>query len=152
VGGNTFSSKFSSASGTTSGGGTNTSNGPSGLGGTTSSSGKSSGGRKSSKAPHTLKERIIHLLAVKPQRRCDIINRLKKETKRGETAMSKTDSLLQEVADVQGDMYHLKQSLFSELRVDDWPFYSDAERQLVKRRHGGGSGGGGDNFSDYMKV
>ena len=62
------------------------------------------------------RERIIHLLAVKPQRRSDIISRLKKgiyvhssgdglsnsppitpETKRGETAMTKTDSLLQEV-------------------------------------------------------
>ena len=72
------------------------------------------------------------------------------ETKRGETAMSKTDSLLQEVcvfarfvaveivsvtmvtilvrctcivvlpmqvADIQGEMYCLKQSLYTELRV-----------------------------------
>jgi hypothetical protein len=61
-----FSSKFAAASGLSAG--------------TTGNSGKSSVGRKSSKTPHTLRERIIHLLAVKPQRRTDIINRLKKGT------------------------------------------------------------------------
>lgn len=155
----TFSSKFSAASGGSSSGNSGPFANGSGSGGSGVATGNSGShgnkgpGRKSTKAPHTLRERIIHLLAVKPQKRTDVINRLKKETKRGETAMTKTDSLLQEVADLQGDMFHLKQSLYSELRVDDWPFYSDAERQLVKRKHGSGSGGGvaGDIFSDMLK-
>lgn len=87
----------------------------------------------SARSPRTLKERILHLLALKPQKRPDIVARLKKDTKRSESTMTNLDGILQEVADLQSGMYTLKDSLYSTLQVDDWPFYSEAERQLIKR-------------------
>ncbi|KAL5482144.1 hypothetical protein EMCRGX_G022433 [Ephydatia muelleri] len=81
------------------------------------------------------RERITYLLAIKPLRRADIVSRLKKDTKRSESAMSNLDSILAEVSDGSNPdgYFRLKSSLFAELQIDDWPFYSEAEKQLVRR-------------------
>ena len=55
------------------------------------------------------------------------------ETKRSETNMSKLDDILAEVSELVQGAYKLKASLFSSIQVKDWKFYSEPERQLLKR-------------------
>jgi hypothetical protein len=56
-------------------------------------------------------------------------------TKRGESSLTNLDAVLNEVSDLHdGSAYHLKPSLYAELDVDSWPFYSEPERGLVKRK------------------
>ncbi|XP_019852362.1 PREDICTED: RNA polymerase II elongation factor ELL2-like isoform X2 [Amphimedon queenslandica] len=89
----------------------------------------------SSRAPRTLRERIMYLLAIKSMKRTDILAKLKKATKRGENSLTNFESVLNEVSELHdGSVHHLKSSLYSELDVDNWPFYSEAERTLVKRK------------------
>lgn len=49
--------------------------------------------------------------------------------------MSNLDSILAEVSDgaTQDGYCRLKSNLFADLQVDDWPFYSETEKQLVRR-------------------
>ena len=55
------------------------------------------------------------------------------ETKRSETNMSKLDDILGEVGELVQGAYKLRAALMSSVHVKDWPFYSDMERQLLKR-------------------
>ena len=55
------------------------------------------------------------------------------ETKRSETNMSKLDDILSEVGELVQGAYKLKTSLLSSVQVKEWPFYSEPERQLLKR-------------------
>lgn len=86
------------------------------------------------RSPKTLKERIIYMLALKPLRRPDIVLKLKKATKRSESAIGNLDSLLSEVSTFYDSNYHLKDQFYSELDVDSWPFYNDAEKALIRRK------------------
>ena len=55
------------------------------------------------------------------------------ETKRSETNMSKLDDILSDVGELHQGAYKLRATYASSVQVKDWPFYSDMERQMLKR-------------------
>ncbi|CAG10343.1 unnamed protein product [Tetraodon nigroviridis] len=79
-----------------------------------------------------LKERLIHLLVLRPYRRSELLLRLQKDglTDRDGDGL---DSVLKEVGDLsRGDAFVLKSGLFAEVQKD-WPGYTAGELQLLKR-------------------
>ncbi|XP_056152083.1 RNA polymerase II elongation factor ELL-like [Lampris incognitus] len=80
-----------------------------------------------------LRERVMHLLALRPYRRPDMVLRLQRD---GLTAGDKDmlDMLLLEVgqSNSRDKTYILKDCLYKELQRD-WPGYSTGDQQLLKR-------------------
>ncbi|XP_064391206.1 RNA polymerase II elongation factor ELL-like [Halichondria panicea] len=116
----------------------------------TSSVGKSSvggagGGRMSSHTKLTapvrvslsLKERVIHFLAIKPQKRDEVLLKINKESKKMDTDVSAMlDAVLSEVSEVSSGNHKLRPEFYGDIQIEDWPQYNDAERHLVRRRYG----------------
>ncbi|XP_064184762.1 RNA polymerase II elongation factor ELL-like [Anguilla rostrata] len=88
-------------------------------------------GRAAQQRP--LRDRLTHLLALKPYRKPELILRLMKD---GLSTQDKDalDSLLQEVANLNGrdSTFTLKDGLFKELQTG-WPGYSEGDQQLLSR-------------------
>ncbi|KAG7514685.1 RNA polymerase II elongation factor ELL [Solea senegalensis] len=80
-----------------------------------------------------LRERLIHLLALKPYKKPELILRLQKD---GLTPLDKDslDSHLQQVANLSGrdGTFTLKDFLYKEIQKD-WPGYTEGDQQLLKR-------------------
>ncbi|XP_072924595.1 RNA polymerase II elongation factor ELL [Hemitrygon akajei] len=96
------------------------------------------------------RDRVIHLLALKPYKKPELIVRLQKD---GVSQQDKDslENLLQQVANlnVKDGTFTLKDFAYKEIQRD-WPGYSDGDQQLLKRvlvrkssqlhNSGGGSG------------
>ncbi|XP_071550671.1 RNA polymerase II elongation factor ELL2 isoform X2 [Panulirus ornatus] len=78
-----------------------------------------------------LRERIIQLLAVKNYRKPEILNRLYSDGVKEKDKRQMT-SVLNSVSQVKENIHHLARHLWSEVR-EDWPFYTDKEKEVVKR-------------------
>uniref|UniRef100_A0A671WPJ7 Elongation factor RNA polymerase II n=1 Tax=Sparus aurata TaxID=8175 RepID=A0A671WPJ7_SPAAU len=94
----------------------------------------SSGMLKKSTAQHRpLRERLVHLLALKPYKKPELILRLQKD---GLLPLDKDylDSHLQQVANLNGkdNTFTLKDFLYKEVQKD-WPGYTEGDQQLLKR-------------------
>ncbi|KAL7854583.1 hypothetical protein SRHO_G00167730 [Serrasalmus rhombeus] len=93
----------------------------------------SSSMKKSAAPPRPLRERLLHLLALKPYRKPELLVRL---TKDGLSVQDKDtlDSLLQQVANLNSkdNTFTLKDSLFKEVQKD-WPGYTEVDQQILKR-------------------
>ncbi|XP_059474397.1 RNA polymerase II elongation factor Ell [Neocloeon triangulifer] len=79
-----------------------------------------------------LRERLIHLLALRPFKKIEIINRISNDGIR----MKEKNSLsmvLKQVAHLRDNTYHLNHSLWNDVQ-EDWPFYSEQDKQVLKRR------------------
>ncbi|CAN9500532.1 unnamed protein product [Ophioblennius macclurei] len=80
-----------------------------------------------------LRERLIHLLALKPYRKPELILRLQKD---GLTPVDKDslDNHLQQVANLNGkeNTFTLKNFWYKEIQKD-WPGYTEGDQQLLKR-------------------
>ncbi|XP_041827123.1 RNA polymerase II elongation factor ELL-like [Melanotaenia boesemani] len=80
-----------------------------------------------------VKERVMHLLALRPYRRPELILRLQRD---GLTEENKDmlDSLLMEVGQFsdRDSTFVLKDGLYKELQKD-WPGYTSGDQQLLKR-------------------
>ncbi|XP_077082735.1 RNA polymerase II elongation factor ELL [Siphateles boraxobius] len=83
--------------------------------------------------PRPLRERLVHLLALKPYRKPELLVRL---TKEGLSPQDKEtlDSLLQQVANLNSkdNTFTLKDCLFNEVQKD-WPGYTEVDQQILKR-------------------
>uniref|UniRef100_A0A671SP19 OCEL domain-containing protein n=1 Tax=Sinocyclocheilus anshuiensis TaxID=1608454 RepID=A0A671SP19_9TELE len=83
--------------------------------------------------PRPLRERLVHLLALKPYRKPELLVRL---TKDGLSSQDKEtlDSLLQQVANLNSkdSTFTLKDCLFKEVQKD-WPGYTEVDQQILKR-------------------
>uniref|UniRef100_A0A8C1IP41 Elongation factor RNA polymerase II n=1 Tax=Cyprinus carpio TaxID=7962 RepID=A0A8C1IP41_CYPCA len=83
--------------------------------------------------PRPLRERLVHLLALKPYRKPELLVRL---TKDGLSPQDKEtlDSLLQQVANLNSkdNTFTLKDCLFKEVQKD-WPGYTEVDQQILKR-------------------
>ncbi|XP_067272074.1 RNA polymerase II elongation factor ELL [Pseudorasbora parva] len=83
--------------------------------------------------PRPLRERLVHLLALKPYRKPELLVRL---TKEGLSPQDKEtlDSLLQQVANLNSkdNTFTLKDCLFKEVQKD-WPGYTEVDQQILKR-------------------
>ncbi|OCU00694.1 RNA polymerase II elongation factor ELL [Xenopus laevis] len=79
------------------------------------------------------KDRVVHLLALKPYKKPELILRLQKD---GLSIQEKDllDSLLQQVANLSAKdcTYTLKDCLYKEVQKD-WPGYSEGDQQLLKK-------------------
>ncbi|XP_038134978.1 RNA polymerase II elongation factor ELL [Cyprinodon tularosa] len=80
-----------------------------------------------------LRERLIHLLALKPYKKPELILRLQKD---GLSQLDKEalDSHLQQVANLNGkeNTFTLKDFMYKEVQKD-WPGYTEGDQQLLKR-------------------
>uniref|UniRef100_UPI0037E9797F RNA polymerase II elongation factor ELL n=1 Tax=Semicossyphus pulcher TaxID=241346 RepID=UPI0037E9797F len=80
-----------------------------------------------------LRERLLHLLALKPYKKPELILRLQKD---GLLPLDKDslDSHLQQVANLNGrdNTFTLKDFLYKEIQKD-WPGYTEGDQQLLKR-------------------
>nr|XP_046246676.1 RNA polymerase II elongation factor ELL isoform X2 [Scatophagus argus] len=89
--------------------------------------------KKSSAQHRPLRERLVHLLALKPYKKPELILRLQKD---GLLPLDKDslDSHLQQVANLNGrdNTFTLKDFLYREIQKD-WPGYTEGDQQLLKR-------------------
>ncbi|XP_022061519.1 RNA polymerase II elongation factor ELL [Acanthochromis polyacanthus] len=89
--------------------------------------------KKSTTQHRPLRERLIHLLALKPYKKPELILRLQKD---GLSPLDKDslDSHLQQVANLNGreNTFTLKDFLYKEIQKD-WPGYTEGDQQLLKR-------------------
>ncbi|XP_072245806.1 RNA polymerase II elongation factor ELL [Leuresthes tenuis] len=80
-----------------------------------------------------LRERLIHLLALKPYKKPELILRLQKD---GLSQLDKDslDSHVQQVANLNGreNTFTLKDFMYKEIQKD-WPGYTEGDQQLLKR-------------------
>ncbi|KAG9463872.1 hypothetical protein GDO78_020896, partial [Eleutherodactylus coqui] len=84
-------------------------------------------------AQRPFRDRVMHLLALKPYKKPELIVRLQKD---GLSVQDKDslDGLLQQVAILSAKecTYTLRDGLYKEVRKD-WPGYSEGDQQLLKR-------------------
>ncbi|XP_070688561.1 RNA polymerase II elongation factor ELL [Pempheris klunzingeri] len=89
--------------------------------------------KKTTTQHRPLRERLTHLLALKPYKKPELILRLQKD---GLSQLDKDslDSHLQQVANLNGrdNTFTLKDFLFKEIQKD-WPGYTEGDQQLLKR-------------------
>ncbi|XP_060526117.1 RNA polymerase II elongation factor Ell [Cylas formicarius] len=95
-------------------------------------------------ARRPLRERLIQLLALRPLKKIELHDRLTKEGVRGSNSMT---TVLKQIAHMKDNCYHLNRNVWNEVN-DEWPFYTETEKQVLKRRKPqnltppGGSDGG----------
>ncbi|KAF5304317.1 hypothetical protein FQA39_LY09696 [Lamprigera yunnana] len=81
-------------------------------------------------ARRPIKERLIHLLALRPFKKPELYERLTKEGLREKNSMT---SILKQISFLKDNAFHLNRAMWNDVR-EDWPFYSESERQMLKRR------------------
>ncbi|XP_014475918.1 PREDICTED: RNA polymerase II elongation factor Ell isoform X2 [Dinoponera quadriceps] len=79
-----------------------------------------------------LKERLIHLLALRPFKRPELYDRINKEGMR-EREKPIVTTLLRQVACMRDNSYHLHRHIWNDVQ-EDWPFYTEQERAILRRR------------------
>ncbi|XP_035789629.1 RNA polymerase II elongation factor Ell-like isoform X1 [Anopheles albimanus] len=92
-------------------------------------------GRKTGNADYmkcNIKERLIHMLALKSYKRPELIVKLQQDGVRKEE-MKCTTQILRNISTTRDGMLILHRNIWNEVQ-DDWPFYSEQDRQAVKRR------------------
>ncbi|KAH9510009.1 hypothetical protein Btru_044824 [Bulinus truncatus] len=78
------------------------------------------------------RDRIIHLLALKPYKKPELILRLQKDGIR-EKDKNSLGTVLQQVATMNRDnSYTLARGAWADVRLD-WPFYTEQDKTLLKR-------------------
>ncbi|XP_040895968.1 RNA polymerase II elongation factor ELL-like [Toxotes jaculatrix] len=90
-------------------------------------------GGMSTSAQKPLRERIIHLLALKPYRKPELLLWLERE-RAGPKDKAELSPILEEVAKVnpKDSSYLLRDDFYKHVQRD-WPGYSEEERQLISR-------------------
>lgn len=79
-----------------------------------------------------LKERLIHVLALRPYKKPELYDRITREgiKERDRSTMS---TILKQVAYMHDNTYHLHLYIWNDIQ-EDWPFYSEQDRAMLKRR------------------
>lgn len=79
-----------------------------------------------------LKERLIHVLALRPYKKPELYDRINKEGLRERERPIMT-TILKQVAYMRDNTYHLQRHIWNDVQ-EDWPFYNEQERTLLRRR------------------
>jgi len=79
-----------------------------------------------------IRERLIHLLAVKPYKKIELFPRLKKDGLKEKDKKS-WSTALREVTELKNNCYELKRSVWNDVS-EDWPFYTESDRAALRRR------------------
>lgn len=77
------------------------------------------------------RDRVVHILALRPFKMPDLLARLMKDGL-GDKDRQCLNSILSKVAVLKDSTYTFAKHTWSEIQ-DDWPFYTEFERQLLKR-------------------
>ncbi|KAB0800920.1 hypothetical protein PPYR_05274 [Photinus pyralis] len=81
-------------------------------------------------ARRPIRERLLHLLALRPFKKPELYERLVKEGLREKNSMT---SILKQISFLKDNAFHLNRAMWNDVR-EDWPFYTESERQMLKRR------------------
>ncbi|XP_077989529.1 RNA polymerase II elongation factor ELL-like [Glandiceps talaboti] len=78
------------------------------------------------------RDRIIHLLALKPYKKPELVLRLQRDhvNQKDKTQLG---SILQQVATMKDNAFTLNKHLYNEVK-EDWPLYSEDDKQLIRRK------------------
>ncbi|CAG4943921.1 unnamed protein product [Parnassius apollo] len=80
----------------------------------------------------SINERLIQLLALKPFKKPELYARLNsegiKEKDRGEV-----NKILPKIGSLKDNCYHLRRHIWNDVN-EDWPFYTEEEKRMLKRR------------------
>eukprot|EP00095_Tigriopus_kingsejongensis_P004709 maker-scaffold276_size226481-snap-gene-1.27 protein:Tk04709 transcript:maker-scaffold276_size226481-snap-gene-1.27-mRNA-1 annotation:"rna polymerase ii elongation factor ell" len=79
-----------------------------------------------------LKERIIHLLAVRPYKKPELLSRVTRDGIREKDRKNIT-MILKQVSVMKDNSYYLLRHIWNDVS-EDWPYYSEQERQSFRRR------------------
>ncbi|XP_046857633.1 RNA polymerase II elongation factor ELL2-like isoform X2 [Xenia sp. Carnegie-2017] len=89
---------------------------------------------KNNQSSKGLREKVIHLLALRSFNKLELRMRLEKDGVKLKDAMSVLTNILQQVSVMQDNTYSLNRHLYSEVQVDTWPGYSDEDREAVRKK------------------
>ncbi|XP_034952781.1 RNA polymerase II elongation factor Ell isoform X2 [Chelonus insularis] len=79
-----------------------------------------------------LKERLIHVLALRPYKKPELYDRIVKEGIK-ERERSTLTSVIRQVAYMRDNTYHLHRHVWNDVH-EDWPFYTEQDKAMLKRR------------------
>ncbi|XP_054285714.1 RNA polymerase II elongation factor ELL [Macrosteles quadrilineatus] len=79
-----------------------------------------------------IRDRLIHLLAVRPYKKPELYSVITKEGVRDKDK-SLLMSTLSSIATVRDNTYHLMRHVWNDVQ-EDWPFFTEQDRQMLKRR------------------
>ncbi|XP_057334986.1 RNA polymerase II elongation factor Ell-like isoform X2 [Microplitis mediator] len=79
-----------------------------------------------------LRDRLIHILALRPYKKPELYERLNREGLK-ERDKKEMAILLRSLASMRNNTYHLVRHVWNEVQ-EDWPFYSEQDRAMLKRR------------------
>ncbi|XP_076227625.1 suppressor of Triplolethal isoform X2 [Nomia melanderi] len=79
-----------------------------------------------------LKERLIHLLALRPYKKPELYDRINREGIK-DRERSVMTVILKQVAFMRDNTYHLHRYVWNDVQ-EDWPYYTDQEKAMLKRR------------------
>jgi len=79
-----------------------------------------------------LRERLIHLLAVRPYKKPELLLRITRDGIK-EKEKKNITNMLKSIVSMKDNSYHLNKHIWNEVR-EDWPFFSEEERNMLKRR------------------
>jgi RNA polymerase II elongation factor ELL len=80
----------------------------------------------------TLRERIVHLLAVRPLKKPELLARMIGDGLR-EKEKKELFPVVKQVSIMKDNTYQLQRHIWNDVS-EDWPFYTDEERQAFRRR------------------
>lgn len=79
-----------------------------------------------------IRERLIHLLALRPFKRPEILLKLQQDGVRKEERKC-ISQILTNISSMRDNVYYLHRHIWNDVQ-EDWPFYTEQERQILKRR------------------
>lgn len=80
----------------------------------------------------TLRERVVHLLAVRPLKKPELLDRMTRDGVR-EKEKKELFPLVKQVSIMKDNTYHLRRDIWNDVS-EDWPYYTEEERQAFRRR------------------
>lgn len=80
----------------------------------------------------TLRERVVHLLAVRPLKKPELLDRMARDGLR-EKEKKELFPIVKQVSVMKDNTYILQRHIWNDVS-EDWPFYSEEERQAFRRR------------------
>ncbi|CAH1407219.1 unnamed protein product [Nezara viridula] len=79
-----------------------------------------------------IRDRIIHLLAVRPYKKPELYATLNRDGIKEKDRSNLMNTILS-VATIKDNTYHLMRHVWNDVQ-EDWPFYSEQDKQMLKRR------------------
>ncbi|XP_026290839.1 RNA polymerase II elongation factor Ell [Frankliniella occidentalis] len=80
-----------------------------------------------------LKERLIHLLALRTYKKLELYDRAVRDGWKGSSSSQLFWMQVNQVATFKANVYQLKREMWAEVQ-EEWPFYTEQDRALLKRR------------------